>query len=69
MLIDSYEKIGKFIESKRSIYKALLLNICKSMNQIKNYLLQQKMNLSKKTSDLYCVYINPLVFPGLFGTL
>ena len=35
MLIDSYEKIGKFIESKRSIYKALLLNICKSMNQKK----------------------------------
>ena len=47
MLIDSYEKIGKFIESKRSIYKALLLNICKSMNQKNNYLLQQKMNLSK----------------------
>ena len=35
MLIDSFEKIGKFIESKRSIYNALLLNICKSMNQKK----------------------------------
>ena len=35
MLIDSDEKIDMFIESKRSIYKALLLNTCKSMNQKK----------------------------------
>ena len=32
MLIDSYEQIGMFIQSERSIYKALLLNICKRMN-------------------------------------
>ena len=35
MLKNSYEKIGMFIESKRSIDKELLLNICKSMNQKK----------------------------------
>ncbi|AIQ97217.1 hypothetical protein EW15_1125 [Prochlorococcus sp. MIT 0801] len=33
MLIDSYEQIGMFIKSDPSIYKALLLNICKIMNQ------------------------------------
>ncbi len=35
VLIDCYEQNEKLIQSNHSIYKALLLNICKCMNQKK----------------------------------